>query len=104
MVVQKDLADKYGLDLEQFKTSTNMHEQMKMIEPFLQKIKENEKDYYPIEANGAYTQLETEWIPGTRATIKSDANDLKVLTYEEMTEALKPYRDLYRDWFKKKVI
>ncbi len=34
---KRNLADKYGLDLEQFKTSTNMHEQMKMIEPFLTK-------------------------------------------------------------------
>lgn len=101
LTVQKDLADKYGLDLEQFKTSTDIHEQMKMIEPFLQKIKENEKDLYPIEANGAYTQLVTEWIPGTNATIKSGSDELKVLTYEEMTEVLKPYRDLYREWFKK---
>lgn len=94
MTMDKKWADKYNLDYESIKTP-------KDIEPFLQTIKENEPNNYPIRsATGYYTMNTYEEIISGVGLDRTNTNELKAV-YEWDAKGYEEKMDEARDWFEK---
>ena len=96
VLFRKDLVDKYNFDINSVKT-------MKDLEPYLELIKNNEKDYYPIR------QFKFEYLLGDKYEAMVDLGSLVYLKRDGSNEVialpdipeLKEFVDLSHDWFNK---
>jgi ABC-type sugar transport system, periplasmic component len=106
LYIDKALADKYSLTPDSIKSLTD-------LEPFLQKVKENEPDYYPIRQDGAGVfrrlcgvypfypdDVSFSDIGGVGLYYKFNENPIKLYNFFA-TEEYKGYLKLLRDWFLK---
>ncbi len=97
VLVNKAMADKYGMDFSGVKTPAD-------LEPFLKTIKEKEPDVIPLISTkgdqSSYFMMDySASINGDVGFIKTDG-DIKVINTRESTE-YKTVQALARDWFKK---
>lgn len=97
-LVRKDLADKYGLDVNaEYKTLAE-------LEPFMDQILENEKDIWPLCAGNPtsyYAIMGCAWdgINGP-FMIDLDSSDMEVMTKIEIPSTIENYKKL-NEYFKK---
>lgn len=91
--VQKRLADKYNLDLNQINALSD-------IEPFLKQVMDNEPNIYPFRLDMEVLLREYESIASTPCSIRKDDPNLKVYgqAYLEETREVQAF---YADWFQK---
>ena len=97
IVVNKELAEKYNLDLSTIKQTTD-------IEPFLKTIKENEPDYYPISVNwgtDAIRSVEEKVYPTEHGCRVVETGKNKYRVESIYDEKYKEKADILHDWFKK---
>ncbi len=92
IMVQKTLADKYGLNLDEIN-------EFRDLEPFLQKIKDNEPGIFPIQPPSTLNK-EVEEIAGVYSAIKKGDKSLKVFNSKSNDYILSEL-ELCADWFKK---
>jgi len=96
VVVNKELAEKYNLDLSAIKKTTD-------IEPFLETIKNNEPDYYPISVNWGTDAIssteDTVYPTGTGCRFVSDGDGYRVESIYD--DKLREKAEILHDWFKK---
>ena len=92
IMVQEELAKKYELDMDTINT-------VKDLEPFLEKIKNNEPGIFPIQAEPKYLNS-YEGITGTYTAIDTKDESLKVFSEKNNDSVLKNL-ELCADWFKK---
>lgn len=92
IMVQKKLADKYGLDMDTIN-------EFKDIEPFLQKIKENEPGIFPIQAPTILND-KVENISGVYSAVVKDDESLRVFDSNTNEYTLADL-ELCAEWFKK---
>ncbi len=92
-VVPKALADKYSLKPEGIK-------KVQDLEPFLEKIKQNEPTLFPIQNFFPNFYYYEQIKPTQNAAIKKDEDGYKVYNWYE-TQEYKDFLKLKREWFKK---
>lgn len=99
LYIKKDLADKYGLDVDSIKQTTD-------IEPFLEKVKNGEPGIYPFRSNygtGSFGSIENERnseevLSGIAVAKKGD----KFIVSNNYDSAdFRKKADLLHDWYKK---
>ena len=91
--IQKNLAEKYDLDINQVKELAD-------IEPFLKQVSENENGIYPFKLDMEVLNREYEGISSTPCSIRKDDPDLKVYGQAYMDET-RQAQAFYADWFRK---
>ncbi len=98
-LIQKNLADKYGLEIEPFYETTDILEQMRMIEPFLQEIADNEPGLFPVDQGVPVIEQVREIIPGTGVPVKVGDESIQALSVAETHDLLAPFWEIEMDWF-----
>lgn len=93
--IRKDLADKYNFDISKVKSIDD-------IEPFLQKIKENEPDLFPFAGlnSGLWTPKDKGYDSFYGNTVLWDESAKKIIPYYERDFALQSMKNLH-EWYKK---
>lgn len=97
-IIRKDLVDKYNLDISKIK-------KLEDLEPYLQTIKENESDMYPLEAlNGEspfklldFDRVGDDKYPGV---VWNDSSDMKVFNEFEAPETKALFKTMH-EFYKK---
>ncbi|WP_161793355.1 ABC transporter substrate-binding protein [Cohnella kolymensis] len=97
IVVRKDLADKYGIDLSSIRT-------LEDFGPVFQKIKENEPDVIPLQARADRSPLTFmmqyglfDLLGDGPGVLERDGDGMKVVNMEE-TKAFHQYAQLMYEW------
>ena len=99
VVIKKDLADKYGFDVSSIRKTED-------IEPFLQKVAENEKNIYPFKPSsgtGSFASLDHETYDYSLTSgvdLEEDENGFKITSLYEK-ESFKENAKKLNEWFKK---
>jgi putative aldouronate transport system substrate-binding protein len=98
LVIANDLANKYGLDISSIKEATD-------LEPYLQKIKENEPSIIPFaRTTGRLFSPDFEWLvpdsSGLAIKLGSDPDDVEVVVYAETPEFQEGLK-IQQDWYQK---
>lgn len=89
VVVRKDMADKYGLDLTSMKS-------IRDIEPFLDEIVKNEPEIFPIDKRTEALYEETYETVGSYASVNKETGE--ILPY---SEAIADQMRLDNEWYQK---
>lgn len=90
----KDVADKYGI------TEGMTYSNIRELEPYLQKIKENEPDMYPIVKLANNTLFKDYWLLHQSPYIYMNKETHEIKCFTEMEET-KEYFGLAREWNQK---
>lgn len=93
LVVQKELAEKYDLDVESIKT-------LQDIEPFLKTIKENEPDKIPFSASNTF-RYPMHGFDGIAGTIYEKGDPTYTVVDEVFTDAYMNHHIMLHDWYNK---
>lgn len=96
--IRKDLLDKYKFDAESIPKEAGF-DTVKGLEPFLQTIKENEPDMYPIRQSFMAQELFYETIEGSSTVIKKSDDTKTVMAYVDTPEWREATEILNR-WYK----
>jgi len=97
--IRKDLLDKYKFDAETIPKEAGF-ETVKGIEPFLEVIKENEPDIYPIRQNFMPDELFCEKIEGSSTVIRKGDETKTVITSVDTPE-WKDAIEISKSWYEK---
>ncbi|MDY3929417.1 MAG: ABC transporter substrate-binding protein, partial [Clostridia bacterium] len=96
LIMQKKYADKYGFNEDSIKTFED-------IVPFLEKIKQNEPDVFPIKFSGIgqFTQYSQKYCNGVTYKISDDYSQKIELVTPQLTDAYRVAAQKARDWSNK---
>lgn len=96
LVMQKKYADKYGFNEDSIKTYED-------IVPFLEQIKQNEPDVFPIKFNGIgqFTQYSQKYSNGVTYKLSDDYSQKVELVTPQLTDAYREAAEKARDWYNK---
>ncbi len=99
VVMPKDLVQKYKFDIASVPQNDGFNT-ISAIEPYLQNIKDNEPDLYPIQSNTDLSILFNEKISSSNIAIRKDSKDYKVFNVFEADE-WKKSNDIFSRWYEK---